>query len=119
MQLTLRTNDWLTPFWRMFNDDYGIFTFTPDIVKEDGADSVKVKFNLAGYKKENIKVTYRDNLVRVTAEQDKNKYNSSYRLTGYKINELGITAEYTDGVLTVTLPFCVMALAEETKVEIK
>jgi HSP20 family protein len=75
------------------------------------------ELNLAGYEKENINVTIKDDLLSVSADKPKNK-NISYIKNEITIGKIekefklsnkfdnsAITSNYENGILLITLPF--------------
>ena len=105
-------------FFRAFFGDSAAPAMKVDV--EDKGDSYLMLTDLPGMKKEDVKISVEDGVLTITVEQktEKNEEDKernylfrerrvmnmrrSFSLEG--VNEEGITAEYTDGVLHLTLP---------------
>ncbi len=93
------------------------WSFPVDI--KDTPDAVVVRAELPGLKKDDIKVTYRDNILTISGERKKEEkeegvnylrversygaFSRSFSVD-VPVKEDGIKARYQDGVLEVTLP---------------
>lgn len=103
-----------------------------DIVETE--ENYVVKTDLPGVTKENLKVQIKDKLLTIEAqrvsektdddsdvvikmERRSGKYSRSLRL-GNAVNEAGVSADYADGVLTLTLPKAVKTEAREIAVAV-
>ncbi len=88
----------------------------PADIYQDGAELV-VKVDLAGFRKEDIKVSITESYLTISAERDEEKgvtyfwqqrplrvYRRILLPVKVKVPEEGIAAKYEDGVLTVRLP---------------
>ncbi len=114
-----------------FFSDFGLDTRTSDTVWSPSVDlsendeDYKVKAEIPGMKKEEIKVSYRDNVLTLTGEkkQEKEKKDENYhrieRAYGKfersfwlpkEVKADEIRAKYKDGVLSISIP-----KAEEVK----
>jgi len=93
------------------------WSFPVDI--KDTPDAVLVRAELPGMKKEDIKVTYRDNILTISGERKREEkeegvnylrversygaFSRSFSVD-VPVKEEGIKARYQDGILEVTLP---------------
>lgn len=102
---------------------------------EDKGDSYLLLTDLPGMQKEEVKISVEDGVLTIAVEQkeEQNEENSarnylfrerrsmsmsrSFSLEG--VNEEGITAEYTDGVLHLTLPKETQTVDKVKTIEIK
>ena len=124
---TLRTGN-VTPsrYESPFNDEFFRSFFggnTAPAMKvdvEDKGDSYLLQTDLPGMKKEDVRISVEDGVLTIAVEQKEEKseenkdrnfvyrerrtasMSRSFSLEG--VNEEGITAEYVDGVLHLTLP---------------
>lgn len=103
---------------QLFPENTGLSTFKTDI--KDNGDSYLLEAELPGFKKDQIHVDVADGTLTISAERQEEKeekdkagklihserfygsFERSFDLSA--VNEEGITAEYTDGVLRLTLP---------------
>lgn len=123
---TLRTNANPNRYESPFNDEFfrsffgGNAAPAMKVDVEDKGDSYLLLTDLPGMKKEDVKISVEDGVLTIAVEQktetneeDKarnyvyrerhtSSMSRSFSLEG--VNEEGITAEYTDGVLHLTLP---------------
>ena len=104
------------PFFREFFAEPGRMPMRVDVIRQE--DSYQLKADLPGANKDDIRIEVKDGILTIAAEvnaskkEEKDGYIYNERRFGSmersfqldSINEEGITAEYTDGVLTVTLP---------------
>lgn len=104
------------PFFREFFAEPGKMSMRVDVIRQE--DSYQLKADLPGAAKDDIRIEVKDDILTISAEvntakkEEKEGYICNERRYGRMersfrledINEEGITAEYTDGVLTVTLP---------------
>lgn len=108
----------------------GAFTksFPVDVLEEKGA--YKVYAEIPGVKKEDIKITFEDGTLSITANQNPNKdlkyiirerSTSKYSREIYfgDINEDSISAKYLDGVLEVTITTKAKEEKKEKVIEIQ
>ena len=126
------------PF-RMFDEmDRRFFTGTPavsafrtDVL--DTGDAFKLECELPGFKKEDIKIDIENDCLTITAErkvdeEEKKKnfikrerfygsYSRSFDVSGVNVDE--IQAEYTDGMLKLTMPKKVETVPPTRRLEIK
>ena len=139
---TLRTNN-VTPsrYESPFNDEFFRSFFggnTAPAMKvdvEDKGDSYLLLTDLPGMKKEDVKISVEDGVLTIAVEQktetnEENKdrnylfrerrtasMSRSFSLEG--VNEEGITAEYVDGVLHLTLPKATQTVEKVRNIEIR
>ena len=73
-----------------------------DAYYKETEDSYKYQFNLAGFKKENIKVSMENNLLKVKAEQNGRVFSKAYTVPR-KADSTASVAKYEDGMLYVTI----------------
>ncbi|MCX7727437.1 MAG: Hsp20/alpha crystallin family protein [Chitinispirillaceae bacterium] len=112
---------------RLFSDTVGsVFTTTYPLVNiYEDKDNVVVTAELPGMNKENINITYNEGILTISGKRELPEYVKKMtairqeRATGsfektvripVKIEQEKITASFTDGILTITLP-----KAEEAK----
>lgn len=111
---------------RMFNDFFSFPTvwaeqdsdFIPRVNIVDGKDSISLTFELPGMKKEDIKVTVKDNILNVSGKREfsEEKKEENYVRTEIStgsfcrtftlpdtVNSEKVSADYKDGMLTVKL----------------
>ena len=95
----------------MYISDYlNDFVSTFNSFHEDGAlyDAVETKdcyeyeFNLAGFKKENVKVNISNKILKVEAKQGKKDFYRAYRIPQYTENKTAV-AKYEDGLLKIKI----------------
>lgn len=138
---TLRTNTNPNCYESPFNDEFFRSFFggnTAPAMKvdvEDKGDSYLLLTDLPGMKKEDVKISVEDGVLTIAVEQktetnEENKdrnylfrerrtasMSRSFSLEG--VNEEGITAEYVDGVLHLTLPKATQTVEKVKMIEIK
>ena len=139
---TLRTRNaaparYTTPlgdeFFRSFFGEAAAPAMRVDV--EDKGDSYLLQTDLPGMKKEDVKISVEDGVLTIAVEQkneatEENKEHNyvfrerrsmsmsrSFSLEG--VNEEGITAEYVDGVLHLTLPKETQEVQKVKNIEIK
>lgn len=82
--------------------------FYKDLVHMENVDGAKKLYiDLPGVKKEDIKVDASGDTLRIAAERKifmKRKFDKTYHLPASQYDVDSIAAEYTDGVLVLTLP---------------
>jgi HSP20 family protein len=103
-----------------------------DIVENE--NEIVVNAELPGTKKEDIKITYENNILTLSSEQKpaevsekatvllKEIRNSGFDRSvkfGYEIDATKISAEMSDGVLTITLPKAEEAKPKQIEVKVK
>ncbi len=127
-------------FDRLFESIFGgmpvtredFWTPSVDIVENNG--NIEVKAEIPGMKKENIKVTVRDNVLSIAGERKQEqetkektfhriesyygKFNRNIRLPS-EVEADKIKATYKDGILNITLPKPESAKPKKIEVEIK
>jgi len=139
---TLRTGN-VTPsrYESPFNDEFFRSFFggnTAPAMKvdvEDKGDSYLLQTDLPGMKKEDVRISVEDGVLTIAVEQKEEKseenkdrnfvyrerrtasMSRSFSLEG--VNEEGITAEYVDGVLHLTLPKETQTVEKVKMIEIK
>lgn len=129
--MNYNTNNYLDPFFRPLfeviregekNNSFGYFSMKTDILETE--NSYLLSVDLPGITKENIKLSFEDNYLRLTvntgeADDNENKYlhrerfcgeaTRSYYLEG--VDEKAIKARFENGVLHIEVP----KIKEETK----
>ena len=119
-------------FFRSFFGESAMPAMKVDV--EDKGDSYMLQTDLPGVKKEDVRISVEDGVLTIAVEQ-KNEMNEedkernylfrerrsmsmsrSFSLEG--VNEEGITAEYTDGVLHLTLPKETQEIQKVRQIEI-
>lgn len=99
----------------------------------DTGDAFKLEAELPGFKKENIELNIENDILTITAErkldeEEKSKnfikrerfygsYSRSFDVSGVDIE--GIDAEYTDGILSLTMPKKAEIVPPTRKLEIR
>ena len=113
---TLRLRN--TLFNNFFNDgfDHLFYEDNDDYYYHEGEDSYEYQFNLAGFKKENIKASVENNLLKVEAKQDDRVFSKVYTVSS-KADSSASAARYEDGILYVTINKKVSEKAIELNVE--
>ena len=111
-----------SPFFRDFDEDFFRFPQTADFKTDikDMGNEIVLEADLPGVKKENIKIDIENKFLTISAQRKEEKeekdakgnflrrersygsFSRSFDISGIKTDE--ITAKYTDGVLTLTLP---------------
>ena len=69
---------------------------------EEDADGYQCELNLAGYKKENIRVSIDNNLLKVTAKQGDRSYSKAFSVP-QKADATTSLVRYEDGVLYIKI----------------
>jgi len=117
-----------------FDLDYG-FTFSPRVDISEYEDKINFEVELAGVKKEDVKILLEDNVLTVSGEkrdlsQDKKdikvlrneryfgNFKRVFRLPD-NINADGIEAKFEDGILTISVPKAEVKSQKEKTIEIK
>lgn len=121
----------LKAWQKSFFNDEGAATIKTDI--KDTGDSYVIDAELPGYKKEEINVDVKDDILTISAEkhtetneEEKNGYIRRERYYGsvsrsFNISEVEaseITAKHENGVLTLTLPKKKEQIPQSHKIEI-
>lgn len=105
-----------TPFFREFFAEPGKMSMRVDVIRQE--DAYQLKADLPGVSRENLHLQVDGGVLTIAAEvnaskqEEQNGYVISERRSGHMersfrledIDEAAITADYVDGVLTVTLP---------------
>lgn len=105
-----------TPFFREFFAEPGKMSMRVDVIRQE--DAYQLKADLPGACREDLSLKVDDGVLTISAEvnaakkEERDGYIISERRFGRRersfrledIDEAGITADYADGVLTVTLP---------------
>lgn len=120
-------------FFRSFFGENTVPAMKVDV--EDKGDSYLLQTDLPGMKKEDVRISVEDGVLTIVVEQktedkEENKdrnyvyrerrmmnMSRSFSLEG--VNEEGITAEYVDGVLHLTLPKETQTVEKVKMIEIK
>ncbi|MGQ9856231.1 MAG: Hsp20/alpha crystallin family protein [Fervidobacterium sp.] len=137
-----RRNDLFEPFMelqkeidRLFSDFVrpfrSEFEFLPKVDAYETEDKVVLELELPGVKKDELKITVEDGVLRITGEKktERDEKGRNYRIVERSFGKFersfiipdyvdmkGITAKYTDGVLTLEMP---KKKEEKPTVEIK
>ena len=114
-----------------FNSAPAVSAFRTDVI--DTGDAFKLECELPGFKKEDIKIDIENDCLTISAErkmdeEDKQKnfikrerfygsYSRSFDVSGVNVD--GIEAEYSDGVLKLTMPKKVETVPPTRRLEIK
>ena len=89
------------------NTDFDIKGFSPFetwyISAEDGKDAYEFEFSFAGYSKSQIKISATDELLTIEAKNKKDSKSETIKLNN-QVSLDHIIAEYTHGLLKLTLP---------------
>ena len=92
-----------TLFDNFFNSGFSHVLYEDtDAYYKETKDSYDYEFNLAGFKKENIKVSLENNLIRVEAEQGDRVFSKAYTVPR-KADSSASLAKYEDGILYITI----------------
>jgi len=93
-----------TLFDNFFNTglDHVLYEDNDDYYYEETEDAYKYQFNLAGFKKESIKVSVENNLLKVKAQQGDRVFSKAYTVSR-KADGSASVAKYEDGMLYVTI----------------
>ena len=92
-------SDYLNDFVRNFNsfeEDWDLYDGIED------KDCNIYEFNLAGIKKDNIKVNVGNNILRVEAKQEDREFLKSYHVP-HKADTSSAVAKYEDGLLFIKI----------------
>ena len=116
---------------RFFTGVPSVSVFNTDVI--DTGDAFKLECELPGFKKEDIKIDIENDCLTISAErkmdeEDKQKnfikrerfygsYSRSFDVSGVNVD--GIEAEYSDGVLKLTMPKKVETVPPTRRLEIK
>jgi HSP20 family protein len=108
-------------------------SFVPALDVHEDADAVTVNVDLPGVPRENVQVTYHDDILTIAGERAVSeaakdvvayrrerahgRFERSIRL-GAQINSDGVRAGYKDGVLTVKLPKAANAKPRQIEVNV-
>ena len=119
-------------FGRMPMERHDFWLPTVDIVENNG--NIEVKVELPGMNKDDIKVTIKNNMLRLSGErkqEEETKEKTFHRIERYfgkfcrtiqlpaDIDADKIKAQYKDGVLNITLPKPKSMKPKEIEVEVK
>lgn len=131
MQMTRRQQDYWSPLTRMRDQINRLFEYptlpvedffegwSPAVELREEKDSLKVKAEMPGLKKEDIDVSLQENNLVISGEkkcEDENRSDGSYRTEcyygrffrsislPYPVDARKVKANYKDGVLTLDLP---------------
>lgn len=113
---TLLSDDFFRSFFAPFATDSFAGGFKVDV--RDTGDTYLLEADLPGFKRDQVKIEVDDGILTIRAEMDESKNDEkdnyvmcerrygrmqrSFNING--VSEAGITAEFTDGVLKLTLP---------------
>lgn len=114
-----------------FDGEDRVVTYSPQVDLSETKEQFVVRAELPGLKKEEVKVTLKNSVLTLSGEkrdEDKRdaenyhwresrygKFERSFRLTD-GIDRNNITADYKDGVLTITLPKTKEAQSKEIEI---
>ena len=107
--------DWNT-MWEEFDALFRVPASTVNYAGEDKGDRLELSVEMPGVKKEDVKVTFENKILSVSAERGERKYNQGYRIS-HNIDASKITAKLEDGILLVTIPKSESSNQTEIKVE--
>ena len=108
--LNLKSSPLWDEFYSSFEESCGCESFFPIKIKRHAIDGfstkygrIKVTFNIAGFDKEQIKITYRNGYIGVMAKRDGGDRFIEYSKTLYSgdLKEDTITAKLKNGILTI------------------
>ena len=98
---TLRLRN--TLFDNFFNNSFDHLLYEDnDNSYKETEDGYEYQLNLAGFKKENIKVTVENNLLKVKAEQGDRVFSKAYTVPR-KSDSSASVAKYEDGILYIKI----------------
>ena len=117
-----------------FDGEDRVVTYSPRVDVSETKENFVVRAELPGLKKEDVKLTVKDNVLTLSGEKcyeekrdEENyhwretrygKFERSFRLTD-GIDRGKIAADYKDGVLTITVPKTKEAQIKEIEISVK
>jgi HSP20 family protein len=116
------------------DDEDRVVTYSPRVDVRETKENFVLRAELPGLKKEDVKLSLKDNVLTLSGEKryeekrdEENyhlresrygKFERSFRLTN-GVDRSNITADYKDGVLTITLPKTKEAQSKEIEIQVK
>ncbi|MDZ7291924.1 MAG: Hsp20/alpha crystallin family protein [candidate division KSB1 bacterium] len=117
-----------------FDGEEQVVTYCPRVDVTENKENFVVRAELPGVKKEEVKLTLENNILTLSGEKRHEeqrdeanyhlresrygKFERSFRLTD-NIDRSNITADYKDGVLTITLPKTKEAQPKQIDIQVK
>jgi len=135
-------SDFYSEMDRLFDSFFGskdqeevaMAAFTPPVDIDEREKEYQISVELPGLKKEDIKLSVKDNMLVISGEKKQEKkvdeknyhrverifgsFQRSFRLPDH-VDQNGIAAEFKDGVLVLNLPKLKEALPKQIEVSIK
>lgn len=68
-------------------------------------NGIVIKGNLPGVGKDNISIKIKNDIVEIATGAEDNKTKEKFHIQGSKYNAKNAAADYTDGVLTINIPY--------------
>jgi len=115
-------------------EETSLYRFTPSVDIEEGEKAYHVTAELPGVKKDDVKVTVKDNVLTINGEKKQKKeekgkeYHRTERAYGsfqrcFRLPEMvdqeNINAEFKDGMLEISIPKKEEAVSKEVNVNVK
>jgi HSP20 family protein len=121
-------------FFNLSDEETSLTAFTPAVDIEEKDKEFQITVELPGVKKENVNLNVKDNMLTISGEKNQEKkvdkenyhrtersygsFQRSFRLPDYS-DQANISAEFTDGVLVVTVPKLKESIAKSVDIKIK
>lgn len=117
-----------------WNEDFNFRHFSPAVDIEEQPQAYVVAVELPGVRKEDVKISLKDNLLSISGEKKSEKkverkdYQQSERIYGkfqrcFRLPELvdqeKINAEFSNGVLNIVIPKLAEAQPKEIEIQVK